>query len=208
MSDDLKIRVRFSERVRQAPLSTGFSWQEYWSGLPFPSPRWVSCFSAMSGIKGLHFLWLCPVSLSTQESGSGASLADVLVLCRWILSLLHLVHLPFLDWWPKRLFICLCKNCTHAEHSGDLNKSWCFLRKLHLIYTLRILGFPGDSGGKESACSAGNVGWENLLEVGMQPTPVFLPGASHRRRSLAGYSPWGRRVGHVRATNTFTFSEF
>ena len=24
--------------TRQAPLSMGFSWQEYWSGLPFPSP--------------------------------------------------------------------------------------------------------------------------------------------------------------------------
>ena len=24
--------------VRRAPLSMGFSWQEYWSGLPFPSP--------------------------------------------------------------------------------------------------------------------------------------------------------------------------
>ena len=24
---------------RQAPLSMGFSRQEYWSGLPFPSPR-------------------------------------------------------------------------------------------------------------------------------------------------------------------------
>ena len=26
-----------------------------------------------------------------------------------------------------------------------------------------------------------------------QPTPVFLPGESHGQRSLAGYSPWGRR---------------
>ena len=26
-----------------------------------------------------------------------------------------------------------------------------------------------------------------------QPTPVFLPGKSHRRRSLAGYSPWGHK---------------
>ena len=25
-----------------------------------------------------------------------------------------------------------------------------------------------------------------------QPTPVFLPGESHRQRRLAGYSPWGR----------------
>ena len=24
----------------QAPLSMGFSWQEHWSGLPFPSPKW------------------------------------------------------------------------------------------------------------------------------------------------------------------------
>ena len=25
-----------------------------------------------------------------------------------------------------------------------------------------------------------------------QPTPAFLPGESHRQRSLVGYSPWGR----------------
>ena len=30
-----------------------------------------------------------------------------------------------------------------------------------------------------------------------QPIPVFLPGESHRQRSLAGYSSWGsQRVGH------------
>ena len=27
----------------------------------------------------------------------------------------------------------------------------------------------------------------------MAPTPVFLPGESHRQRSLVGYSPWGRK---------------
>ena len=26
-----------------------------------------------------------------------------------------------------------------------------------------------------------------------QSTPIFLPGESHRQRSLAGYSPWGRK---------------
>ena len=26
-----------------------------------------------------------------------------------------------------------------------------------------------------------------------QPTPVFLPGKSHRQRRLEGYSPWGRK---------------
>ena len=28
------------------------------------------------------------------------------------------------------------------------------------------------------------------------PTPVFWPGEFHGQRSLAGYSPWGRRVRH------------
>ena len=26
-----------------------------------------------------------------------------------------------------------------------------------------------------------------------QPTPVFLPGESHRQRNLVGYSPWGHK---------------
>ena len=29
-----------------------------------------------------------------------------------------------------------------------------------------------------------------------QPTPLFLPGNFHGLRSLVGYSPWGRKVGH------------
>ena len=34
-----------------------------------------------------------------------------------------------------------------------------------------------------------------------QPTPVFLPGKTHGRRSLAGCSPWSRkRVRHDLAT--------
>ena len=35
-------------------------------------------------------------------------------------------------------------------------------------------------------------GSERSLGEG-QPTPVFLPGESHGQRSLAGYSPWGRK---------------
>ena len=53
---------------------------------------------------------------------------------------------------------------------------------------------------EESARSAGDsslfLGWEDPLEEGMA-TPVFLPGKSRGQRSLAGYSPCGRkRVGH------------
>ena len=43
----------------------------------------------------------------------------------------------------------------------------------------------------------GKIPWRNEW----QPTPTFLPGKSHRQRSLAGYSPWGpERVGHDIAT--------
>ena len=35
-----------------------------------------------------------------------------------------------------------------------------------------------------------------------QPTPIFLPGECYGQRSLAGYSPWGHRVGHNWTTNT------
>ena len=37
---------------------------------------------------------------------------------------------------------------------------------------------------------------EDALEEGMQPTPVFLPGESHRQRSLVGCGPWSPRVRH------------
>jgi len=34
----------------------------------------------------------------------------------------------------------------------------------------------------------------------MAPPPIFLPWKFFGRRSLAGYSPWGRRVRHHLAT--------
>ena len=36
-----------------------------------------------------------------------------------------------------------------------------------------------------------SLGWKDLLEKEMATTQVFLPGTSHRQRSLEGYSPWG-----------------
>ena len=44
---------------------------------------------------------------------------------------------------------------------------------------------------------ARSLGWEDPLEKGTQPTPVFLPKEFHGQRSLVGYSPWGcTRVRH------------
>ena len=36
-----------------------------------------------------------------------------------------------------------------------------------------------------------SLGGEDLLEEGMQPAPVFLPGESHVQRILVGYIPQG-----------------
>ena len=36
-----------------------------------------------------------------------------------------------------------------------------------------------------------SLGWKDLLEEGMAPTPVFLHGESHGQRSLVGYGPYG-----------------
>ena len=38
-----------------------------------------------------------------------------------------------------------------------------------------------------------SLGQEDPLEKEMQSTPVSLPGESHGRRSLVGYSPRGRK---------------
>ena len=62
-------------------------------------------------------------------------------------------------------------------------------------------GFPGGASGKESTCNAGDsnrIGFSSWVgkihwRRKWQPTPLFLPGESHRQRSLMGYIPWGRK---------------
>ena len=79
----------------------------------------------------------------------------------------------------------------------------CFgcIAKLLVIYTytyIYFLGFLGDSDGKESACSAGDLdlipglgrspggGHGNPLRFSCLENP-------HGQGSLAGYSPWGHK---------------
>ena len=64
---------------------------------------------------------------------------------------------------------------------------------MYLIRILRgqslLLGFPGGSDGKVSACNAEDPGSVPGSERECLPTPVFLPGKSRRQKSLGGYSP-------------------
>ena len=63
------------------------------------------------------------------------------------------------------------------------------------------LGFLGGANGKGSACQCRickRHGFDPqvrkiYLRRSWQPTPIFLPGESHRQRSLEGHSPWGHK---------------
>ena len=44
----------------------------------------------------------------------------------------------------------------------------------------------------------------HLMRRKWQPTPVLLPGKSRGRRSVVGYSPWGRKESARRSNFTFT----
>ena len=54
------------------------------------------------------------------------------------------------------------------------------------------------------------LGWEDPVEKGMQPTPVFLPGEFHGQRSLTSPSPWGLKESDTTdwLTHTFLFRAF
>ena len=91
-------------------------------------------------------------------------------------------------------------------------RSSCFSICLLPLWPLNPLcgthGIAGDLNclsGKPLACLCrrhGSHPWVGKIpwKWKWQPTPVFLPGKSHGQRSLAGYSPWGRRAGHDGAT--------
>ena len=92
-----KVKVKSLSRVRpsatpwtaayQAPLSMGFSRQEYWSGVPLPSP-WVCCFLSIFGILVFLGFSSTPVPPSRFQSS-----------LRW------LQHLPNLAPSPQSSFL-------------------------------------------------------------------------------------------------------
>ena len=71
------------------------------------------------------------------------------------------------------------------------NKKFFFIN-----YSMIIKGFPGDSDGEESTCSAGDLG--STPGLGRSPggghgNPLlyFCLENPHGQRSLLGYIPWG-----------------
>ena len=77
-------RVRFCEipwtAAYQAPPSMGFSRQDYWSGLPLPSPHSVYTTSRMNPAAAAKSLQSCPTLCDPIDSGSppGSSVPGIL----------------------------------------------------------------------------------------------------------------------------------
>ena len=115
-----------------------------------------------------------------------------------------------------------CPAASHAPRtSSTLLPSWHLLLPRFIFLFVRLLlsclstppsikapyrymRLPRVLSGKESTCQCrrhkrrGFDPWVGKFLWGRtwQPTPVFLAGEFHGQRSLAGYGPWSRRVGH------------
>ena len=94
---------------------------------------------------------------------------------------------------------CLTSTLTSCQFQVQFvihNSSNCGFRGFgpyNLSHFVVQLGFPGGSDGKESSCNTGDLGLIDPWRKAWQSTPVFLPEESPWQRSLAGYSPWGRK---------------
>ena len=116
----------------QAPPSMGFSRQEYWSGVPLPSPRHFFRGHLNLGSK-------FPSYMEKAMAPHSSSLA-------W--------KIPWME-EPGGL-----------QSMGSLRVGYNWATSLSLFTFIH---------------------WRRKW----QPTPVFLPGKSHGRRSLVGCGPWG-----------------
>ena len=108
---------------------------------------------------------------------------------------------PSLGWWPPPSRLCL-----RLHVASPL----CLCLSCSVSYEDPVLGFtttPGDSDSKESTCNAGDRG--SIPVSGKSPggghgNPLQYSCLEHphEQRSLAGYSPWGRKESarHCRAT--------
>ena len=68
---------------------------------------------------------------------------------------------------------------------------------MNFVYTSKRV-FPGSSASKKICLERRRPWFDSWVEKipwrkDRLPTPVFLPGEFHEQRSLAGYSPWGRK---------------
>ena len=165
----------------QAPLSMGFSRQEYWSGLPCPPPGDLpdpGIEPRSSALQAHSSPAEPPAKPKNTGVGSLSLLQGVFLTQGLNLHLLCLLH-------------------------GQAGSSPAELPGKPILYIVVCVcyGLPRRLSDKPPACQCRRhkrcrfnpwvrkIPWRSEW----QPTAVFLPGKSHGQRSLAGYSPWGHK---------------
>ena len=105
---------------------------------------------------------------------------------------------PFINWYGASLIAQLAKNCLQCRRAWFDSRVGKIPWRRDRLTTPVFMGFPGGSGGKESACNAGDLG----LIPGLGRSPGGGHGSLiqysclenlHGQRSLVGYSPWGHK---------------
>ena len=107
-------------------------------------------------------------------------------------------------WEPRKqlllqvFLLLLMGNSTYKSQSGHL-------RYLFLLSGARFLVTSFDRTKKKKSMNL-KINYIIRWRRQWQPTPVFLPGKSHGRRSLVGCSPWGRTESDTTERLHFHFS--
>ena len=174
--------------VYQGPPSMGFPRQEFWSGLPFPSPGYLPNpgIEPRSPAGWCFTIWATREEVRLSQSSWGGS---------------SLLPWPQVDVGGRGLFGGFTAMKDISLKFFVISKWGCVHRDRNqvrkcLSHNFNLLSFPGASDGKESAYSAGRPGFDPLSRKipwrrEWIPTPVFLPGESHGKGKLVGYNPWG-----------------
>ena len=146
--------------------------------------RSTCCFSSSSALP----VFPCTASILGCGSASGPSTDPCLCfasrICLWI---------------TRSPLALISPDCIHDNWSLQWGP-W----KTEIMFSY-VWGFPGGTSGKEPTCQCRRhkrckfspwvrkIPWSRVW----QPTPVFLPGEFCGQRSLAGYSPWGRKESYT-----------
>ena len=172
----------------QAPMPTGFPRQEYWSGLPFPSPGDL----LNPGIKPMSPALQVDSFLLSHLGNSArtASLfrtASLLFSCSVMSNSLQPHELQH-----SRLPCCLPSPWVFSN-SCPLSQ-WCHTlcdRMWQMCHSsLQMAQFHSFFMAEQYfIVYIRKIPWRRKW----QPTPVLLPGKSHGQRSLVNYSPWDRK---------------
>ena len=119
-----------------------------------------------------HLVYIMSLRFIHVVTNSKVSLFNGWIICR---ERPHFLY-PSIHWWTRRL-----PKCLH-----------CCKKKKAPLVVQRVKNPPAMPDNWVQSLS-----WEDPWRRKWQPTPVFLPGESHRQRSLERYSPWShKKIGH------------